>query len=129
MRTCAYTAPGILSGLGRRGIYGFLLVFAISASTCFAETVGPQLTLDPVNVKQEGSVSFSVLSVGIEARSDFPGPRFVPAQTEEGAFRLYMDVDSIQQVRFNDIFLPMLLSLGVIALLLVAFNSATIGAA
>src|SRR6266704_227848 len=41
MRTCAYITPGILSGLGRRGIYGFLLVFAISASTCFAETVGP----------------------------------------------------------------------------------------
>ncbi len=102
MRTCAYTTPGILSGIGRRGIYGFLLVFAISASTCFAETVGPQLTLDPVNVKQEGSVSFSVLSVGIETRSDFPGPRFVPAQTEDGAFRLYMDVDSIQQVRFNE---------------------------
>jgi hypothetical protein len=102
MRTCAYTTPGILSGLGRRGIYGFLLVFAISPSTCFAETVGPQLTLDPVNVKQEGTVSFSVLSVGIETRSDFPGPRFVPAQTEDGAFRLYMDVDSIQQVRFNE---------------------------
>lgn len=45
------------------------------------------------------------------------------------AERSYNSYEKHQQVRLNDIFLPMLLSLGVIALLLVAFNSATIGAA
>jgi hypothetical protein len=54
-----------------------------------------------VNVKQEGSVSFSVRFVGFEGRADFPQPRFVPGQTDDGTFRLYVDVDSIQQVRFN----------------------------
>ncbi len=54
-----------------------------------------------VNVKQEGSVSFSVRFVGFEGRADFPQPRFVPGQTDDGTFRLYVDLDSIQQVRFN----------------------------
>jgi hypothetical protein len=79
----------------------FLLVSAISASLSFADTVAPQLTLDTVNVKQEGSVGFSVLSLGSGSRSDFSGPRFMAEQTEDEAFRLYVDVDSIQQVRFN----------------------------
>jgi hypothetical protein len=54
-----------------------------------------------VNVKQEGSVTFSVLPDGTTNRADFPEPQFVPGQTDDGAYRLYVDVDSIQQVRFN----------------------------
>jgi hypothetical protein len=57
--------------------------------------------MDPVNVRQEGVVSFSTLSLGADIRSDFPAPRFLLGQTDDQAFRLYVDVDSIQQVRFN----------------------------
>ncbi|MGB7849093.1 MAG: hypothetical protein WBL63_26005 [Candidatus Acidiferrum sp.] len=78
-----------------------LMVSAIAASPCFADGGIPQLTLDPVNVKQEGVVSFSILSLGSESRFDFSGPQYLVGQTEDGMFRLYVDVDSIQQVRFN----------------------------
>jgi hypothetical protein len=57
--------------------------------------------LDSVNVRQEGVVSFSILSLGPDTRSDFPAPRFLLGQTDDQAFRLHVDVDSIQQVRFN----------------------------
>ncbi len=57
--------------------------------------------MDSVNVRQEGVVSFSTLSLGADTRSDFPAPRFLLGQTDDQTFRLYEDVDSIQQVRFN----------------------------
>src|SRR5437879_1194871 len=101
MRPCVFAMSGILSRLSTRGICALLLVSAISAGPSFAATTGPQLTLDLVNGKQEGSVSFSVRFLGFESRADFPEPRFVPGQTDDGTFRVYLDVDSIQQVRFN----------------------------
>jgi hypothetical protein len=61
----------------------------------------PQLTLDSVNVRQEGVVSFSTLALGSETRSDFSGPQFLLGQTEDQSFRLCIDLASIQQVRFN----------------------------
>jgi hypothetical protein len=101
MRSRAYTISRILSKLGTRIISGVLLASAITASPSLGEAVGPQLTFDSVNVKQEGSVTFSVLPGGTASRADFPEPQFVLAQTDDGAYRLYVDVDSIQQVRFN----------------------------
>lgn len=101
MRSYAYTISGILSKLGTRIVCGVLIASAITTSPSFGEAVGPQLTFDSVNVKQEGSVTFSVLPGGTSNRADFPEPQFVPAQTDDGAYRLYVDVDSIQQVRFN----------------------------
>jgi hypothetical protein len=101
MRTCAYTISGILSKPATRVICGALLASVITASPSLGEAVGPQLALDSVNVKQEGSVSFSVRPDGTGSRADFPEPQFVPGQTDDGAYRLYLDVDSIQQVRFN----------------------------
>ena len=78
-----------------------LLVCGICALTTFAQPAGPQLTLDSVNVRQEGVVSFSTLALGTEARSGFPAPQFLLGETEDQAFRLCIDMASIQQVRFN----------------------------
>src|SRR5271165_6120128 len=101
MELCACTMSGIISRMGKWRVCFLLLVSAISANPSFADAVAPQLTFDSVNVKQEGVVGFSVLSLGTENRSDFSGPRFLVGQTEDEVFRLYVDVDSIQQVRFN----------------------------
>jgi len=70
------------------------------AGTAGAQS-GPQLTMDSVNVRQEGVVGFSTLALGTEVRTDFAPPRFLVGQTEDQSFRLYVDVDSIQQLRFN----------------------------
>ena len=101
MPPCAHKRSGILYRLRAGGVWSFLLVCVISATAAFAETAGPQLTLDSVNVRQEGVVSFSTLSLGPDIRTDFPVPRFLLGQTDDQAFRLHVDVDSIQQVRFN----------------------------
>jgi hypothetical protein len=61
----------------------------------------PDLILDSANIRQEGDVSFQTLSLGLDSRTDFPSPRFQLGQTDGSGFRLYLDVDSIQQVRFN----------------------------
>ncbi len=73
----------------------------ISPAVAFAQPAGPGLTVDSVNVRQEGAVTFSTLFLAAGARSDFSGPAFLLGQTDDQAFRLYIDVDSIQQVRFN----------------------------
>jgi len=78
-----------------------LTALIIPASGASAQLAGPQFTMDSVNVRQEGVVSFSTLFLGADTRSDFPAPRFLLGQTDDQAFRLYLDVDSIQQVRFN----------------------------
>ncbi len=57
--------------------------------------------MDSVNVRQEGVVGFSTLFLGTETRSDFSTRRFLLGQTGDQTFRLYVDVDSIQQLRFN----------------------------
>jgi hypothetical protein len=77
------------------------LVFLACALGGFAQPAGPQLILDSVNVRQEGVVSFSTLALGSESRSDFPEPQFLLGQTDDQAFRLCIDLASIQQVRFN----------------------------
>jgi len=66
-----------------------------------AQSAGPQLILDSVNVRQEGVVSFSTLALGQDSRSDFPSPQFLLGETEDQVFRLCIDLASIQQVRFN----------------------------
>ena len=54
-----------------------------------------------MNVKQDGEVKFVTLYQGSENRADFPTPQFLLGQTDDQAYRLYVDVDSIQQLRFN----------------------------
>jgi len=92
---------GILSRVDRFEFCGLLMISMISTIPAFASTANPELIVDSVNVGQEGVVSFSTLSLGSDTRSDFPEPRFQLGQTDDQAFRLYVDVDSIQQVRFN----------------------------
>lgn len=82
-------------------LFVFLLTFVIPIARILAQTASPQLSLDSVNVRQEGVVSYSTLSFGADPLSDFPSPRFLLGQTDDQSFRLYVDVDSIQQVRFN----------------------------
>ncbi|MGA7342342.1 MAG: hypothetical protein WBE72_04855 [Terracidiphilus sp.] len=93
------------SNVSRRGCarsFGLLpLALFLSAFSAAAQPAGPQLALDSVNVRQEGVVSFSTLALGTEARSDFPAPQFLLGQTEDQAFRLCIDLASIQQIRFN----------------------------
>lgn len=101
MELCACAMSGIIPRMGKWRVCLLLLACAISTNPSFADAAAPQLTFASVNVKQEGVVGFSVLSLGTENRSDFSGPRFLVGQTEDEAFRLYVDVDSIQQVRFN----------------------------
>jgi hypothetical protein len=91
----------ILSRLRRTGVCLLPLIAVVPAAFSLPDTTGPQLTLDSVNVRQEGVVSFSVLSLGPDGQSEFPAPRFLLGQTDDQTFRLYVDVDSIQQVRFN----------------------------
>jgi hypothetical protein len=92
---------GILSRLRRCGVCVLLLIAVVPAAFSLPEAATPQLTLDSVNVRQEGIVGFSVLPIGPDGQSEFPAPRFLLGQTEDQTFRLYVDVDSIQQVRFN----------------------------
>jgi hypothetical protein len=91
----------ILATVRTPRLCGLLLILIIPAARTLAQPASPQLSLDSVNVRQEGVVSFSTLSVGADPRSDFPSPRFLLGQTDDQSFRLYVDVDSIQQVRFN----------------------------
>jgi hypothetical protein len=90
-----------LCGLRKVGIGCLILLCFIRLGPSVADQVTPQLTFDVVNVRQEGVVSFSILSLGPEVRSDFPEPRFLVGQTDDQSFRLHVDVDSIQQIRFN----------------------------
>jgi hypothetical protein len=78
-----------------------LLFLIFSAIPADAQQPNYQLTLDSVNVRQQGVVSFSTLFLSIDPRSEFPAPRFLLGQSDDQAFRFYIDVDSIQQVRFN----------------------------
>ena len=83
-------------------IWGLLIAVSSAVTLALASpAAGPELLVDSVNVGQEGVVGFSTLSLGPDARTDFPTPRFLLGQTDDQSFRLYVDVDSIQQVRFN----------------------------
>jgi hypothetical protein len=81
------------------------LLFLSSGLIGLAQPAGPQLTLDSVNVRQEGVVSFSTLDLGVdvgpESRSGFPVPQFLVGETDDQSYRLAIDTASIQQVRFN----------------------------
>ena len=101
MLSDTHAISGILPKLRRTGMYTLMLLAVVPAAFSVPDTTGPQLTLDSVNVRQEGVVSFSVLSLGPDNESEFPAPRYLLGQTEDQTYRLYVDVDSIQQVRFN----------------------------
>ena len=89
-----------LSGFGIPVIC-FLLLFLIISAEVAGDVMSPQLALDPVNVRQDGVVTFSTLSLGVENRSDLSEKRYILGQTDDQAFRLWVDTESIQQVRFN----------------------------
>jgi len=91
----------ILLRLRSRAVWGLFLAATSATALALAPPAGPDLIVDSVNVGQEGVVSFSTLSLGPDSRSDFPAPRFLLGQTDDQTFRFYVDVDSIQQVRFN----------------------------
>jgi len=77
------------------------VALVVLSAIAFGQGPGLQFTMDSVNVRQEGVVSFSTLFLGPDSRSDFSAPRFLFGQTDDQTYRLYLDVDSIQQVRFN----------------------------
>lgn len=81
------------------------LLLLASGLSGFAQPAGPQLTLDSVNVRQEGVVSFSTLDLGPdsgpESHSSFAAPQFLVGETDDQSYRLAIDTASIQQVRFN----------------------------
>ena len=78
-----------------------VVLIAVGSSLGFGQSSAPQFSMDSVNVRQEGVVSFSTLFLATDARADFPAPRFLVGQTEDQSYRLYLDVESIQQIRFN----------------------------
>jgi len=82
-------------------ICGLLLALIIRTTPAFSQLAIPQFTMDSINIRQEGIVGFSALALGADARSDFAGPRFLVGETDDHSFRVYLDVESIQQVRFN----------------------------
>jgi len=79
---------------------GLILLLACGLDA-FAQPAGPQLTLDSVNVRQEGVVSFSTLDLGPESRTGCPAPQFLLGETDDQSYQLCIDLASIQQVRFN----------------------------
>lgn len=101
MRFRAGKTTGISARTDALAVCAILLVSAFSARPFRAESTPPQLIFDDVNIKQDGEVKFATLYQGSENRTDFPTPRFLLGQTDDHAYRLYLDVDSIQQLRFN----------------------------
>lgn len=77
------------------------VVVLLSGIRTSGQAIGPQLIMDSVNVRQEGVVSFSSLPLGRELTSGVALPQSLLGETEDQSFRLFIDVDSIQQVRFN----------------------------
>lgn len=98
IRPCAGHQIRCRAGWGSIGC--LFLGLIISVVPAFSQAA-PDLVLDSLNIRQEGVVSFSTLFLGTESRVDFPDSHFLVGQTDNEAFRLYADVDSIQQVRFN----------------------------
>jgi hypothetical protein len=81
-------------------VCGIVLV-GFGSSPALGQASAPQFSMDSVNIRQEGVVSFSTLFLAPDPRADFPEPRFLLGQTDDQSYRLYLDVDSIQQIRFN----------------------------
>lgn len=102
IRTVSFCAITRITPLRRASRLGALLVWLmLPAELAMAQSPGPQFTMDSVNVRQQGVVSFSALALGRDSRTDFTGPRFLMGETDDQSFRLFIDLDSIQQVRFN----------------------------
>ncbi|RSL18750.1 hypothetical protein EDE15_4352 [Edaphobacter aggregans] len=101
MPNCARANSRHLCGAYGHNLGVFLLVSIFCTSHVFGQPTKPQLVIDSVNVRQEGVVSFSTLALGPDSRADCPVPQFTVAQTDDQAFRLCIDMASIQQVRFN----------------------------
>jgi hypothetical protein len=101
MPNCAPTKPRFFPTACTGSLCILPLVFLACCLSGLAQPAGPQLTLDSVNVRQEGVVSFSTLALGPESRSDFTSSQFLVGETEDQAYRLCIDLASIQQVRFN----------------------------
>jgi len=78
-----------------------IVLITFCSSLALGQASAPQFSMDSVNVRQEGVVSFSTLFLATDPRADFPEPRFLLGQTDDQSYRLYLDVDSIQQIRFN----------------------------
>jgi hypothetical protein len=98
---CISTRSRLLPAACTGGLGILPLLFLASSLSGLAQPAAPQLTLDSVNVRQEGVVSFSTLALGRETRADFPAPQFLLGETDDQAYRLCIDLASIQQVRFN----------------------------
>lgn len=84
-----------------RRIGVMMLILLMRAAPSSGQATGPQLVLDPVNVRQEGVVSFSSLPLGREVVAGVALAQSLPGETEDQSFRLFIDPGSIQQVRFN----------------------------
>jgi len=97
----AFTGFSILSRVPKGYLCRLILTLFFFAIPAFPQTVAPQLILDPVNIRQDGVVNFSPLFLGTESRTDFSGQQFSVGQTDDQAFRLCLDLNSIQQIRFN----------------------------
>ncbi|HEY1766142.1 MAG TPA: hypothetical protein VGG26_00715 [Terracidiphilus sp.] len=95
------TKPGLTHKVRVRNLALSALLFIPWACSSLGQAAQPDLTLDSVNVRQEGVVSFSTLFLGPESRSDFSASQFLVGQTDDQAYRLCIDLASIQQVRFN----------------------------
>jgi hypothetical protein len=101
LSACPGSASRRLRGIGALRFSCLLMVSILVPPFAFPQAGNPQLTLDSVNVRQDGMVTFSALPLGWENRSDFSEQRYILGQTEDGVFRLWVDIESIQQVRFN----------------------------
>ena len=83
-----------------RLVCGIVLI-SVGSSLSLGQASAPQFSMDSVNIRQEGVVSFSTLFLASDPRADFPEPRFLLGQTDDQSYRLYIDVDSIEEIRFN----------------------------
>jgi hypothetical protein len=101
LSACPRSASRRLGGIGALRFSYLLMVSILVPPFAFPQAGNPQLTLDSVNVRQDGMVTFSALPLGWENRSDFSEQGYILGQTEDGVFRLWVDIESIQQVRFN----------------------------
>lgn len=74
-----------------------LSVFFFSASPVFA--IPPSLSIETLNVRQQGTISFAVFAVGPTAPPS--GGDLVSAETEDHKFKIAVDLKSIRAGRFE----------------------------
>lgn len=78
-----------------------IVLVLLSAVSTLAMPKKPDLSLDTANVKQDGLVEFSALFAGSDGLSSFPANRFNVGETGDQAYRLYVDLNSIQTITFS----------------------------